>query len=169
MEKLHRFEAAGLGKAPFRCVGVERRVGPINLGNGLEVGAPGQPMGCCDYCGQGIAECYAIVSADGREFIVGCDCVSKTGDAGLKIVVAQHERTKRRKATETRNARAIEALDCLLYDPRTLEAAALLPHPLAWRAERGDTLATWALWMRANAGATGRRDVLKTLKKLEAA
>ena len=31
----HPFERAGLGKAPFRLVGVERRVGPINLGGGL--------------------------------------------------------------------------------------------------------------------------------------
>ena len=79
--KLHPFEERGLGKAPFRCVGVERRVGPIKCADGSEIGSPGQPMGSCDYCGTGIADCFEILSGDGKRFIVGCDCVAKASTA----------------------------------------------------------------------------------------
>lgn len=79
--KIHPFEEAGLGKAPFRCIGVERRVGPIKCADGSEIGSPGQPMGSCDYCGTGIADCFTIQSGDGKRFIVGCDCVAKASAA----------------------------------------------------------------------------------------
>ena len=96
---IHVFERAGLGKAPFRIVGVEYRVGPIKIGehNGVEIwaGSPGQPMGSCKFCGQGIAECWIIESSDGNRFDVGCDCVRKTGDVGLKKAMAPHLREKR--------------------------------------------------------------------------
>jgi hypothetical protein len=82
---MHPFEKSGLGKAPFRCVGFSRKIGPIRRievinGVGVEVmiGAPGQPMGACQHCGQGIADCFEIRSADGKTFIVGSDCVGKT-------------------------------------------------------------------------------------------
>lgn len=74
---IHPFEVAGLGRAPFRLVGFERKVGPIKLACGTEVGSPGQPMGTCDFCGTGIADCYQIRSADLKTFVVGCDCVMK--------------------------------------------------------------------------------------------
>lgn len=80
---LHVFEKAGLGKAPFRCVGVTEKVGPITMPDGTQIGSPGQPMGCCDYCGTGIKDCYVIQSSDKKQFVVGCDCVARTGDAGL--------------------------------------------------------------------------------------
>jgi hypothetical protein len=101
---IHKFEKAGLGKAPFRFVGISENRGPktISTAGGVEttVGAPGQPMGSCDYCGMGIAEEYHIQSSDGREFVVGCECVRKTGDAGLVRVVKDHERKKARARRE---------------------------------------------------------------------
>ena len=78
-QKLHPFEISGLGLAPFRFVGFERKVGPINLADGLTIGAAGQPMGMCDHCGQGIANCFSIKSSDGKTFIVGSDCVASWG------------------------------------------------------------------------------------------
>ncbi len=67
---LHPFEAANLGVGPFRCIGmVTKRL------------ASGQPAGTCQYCGNGILYCYRIRSADGREFVVGSDCVLRTGSA----------------------------------------------------------------------------------------
>lgn len=91
-EKIHKFEEAGLGKAPFQVVGVHEERGPkVTYIDGIrcESGAPGQPVGTCDYCGTGIADCYEIRSSDGKEFVVGSDCVAKTGDAGLKTKVDQ--------------------------------------------------------------------------------
>ena len=76
MEKIHRFEQRGLGKAPFTFVDmIERRT------------EYGQPAGTCDYCSNGIAYCYIIRSSDGRKFQVGSDCVTKTGDEGLTRIV----------------------------------------------------------------------------------
>lgn len=70
---LHPFEKAGLGKAPFRCVGVTTNW-YVTAG-----GAHRQPGGSCDYCGTGILYEYHIVGADGSKFVVGSDCVAKTG------------------------------------------------------------------------------------------
>lgn len=108
METMHVFEKAGLGKAPFRLVNVYTKRGPIQLGNGLSVGAPNQPMGSCDYCGTGIAECFEILSADGKRFVVGCDCVRKTGDAGLTKIVDKKVKELKDAATDKRIAAAFE-------------------------------------------------------------
>ena len=60
---VHAFDMAGLGKAPFKCVGYAKNT----LG------------GVCSYCGTGLLYEYKIVSADGKSFVVGCECVKKTG------------------------------------------------------------------------------------------
>lgn len=69
-ETIHTFEQAGLGKAPFRFVGMFEKRGPIPCPDGTMIGAPGQPMGTCDFCGNGIAQCCQIESADGKIFVV---------------------------------------------------------------------------------------------------
>lgn len=98
LNTLHPFEESGLGKAPFRCTGWEHRVGPIKLSCGMEVGSPGQPMGTCDFCGNGIAVCMQIVSADGKRFEVGCDCVKKLERKDNKLAdAAQRIRAEVRK------------------------------------------------------------------------
>jgi hypothetical protein len=75
---IHPFERAGLGKAPFRCVGFyESKYQACQ-------GAPIQPGSSCDYCSQGIMNVFRIKGADGKEFKVGCDCVAKTTDACAK-------------------------------------------------------------------------------------
>src|SRR5689334_12559868 len=97
----HPFEKAGLGVAPFQCIGHQRRVGPIPGPGGTEIGAPGQPMGTCDYCGTGIADCYVIRSSNGETFIVGSDCVARVGAEDpklygeVKVVRRGVERAKR--------------------------------------------------------------------------
>lgn len=69
-EKLHPFEEAGLGQAPFVFVGITKNVYSA---------APGhiQPGGCCSYCSQGIMWECQIQSHDGKRFAVGLDCVRK--------------------------------------------------------------------------------------------
>jgi hypothetical protein len=61
MNTIHPFESSGLGLAPFECTGC------------TDGGRS------CAYCGTGIRWEYHILSSDGKKFIVGCDCVSKTG------------------------------------------------------------------------------------------
>lgn len=172
-QHVHKFERAGLGQAPFRCVGFSEERGPIRraLPNGvmMEIGSPGQPMGTCDYCGQGIANVFHILSADGRRFKVGCDCVQKTGDAGLVKVVSKQANKIRREATAKRNAERIAALRAeLAADYKLTDLLKSRPHPLAWRAEQGDTRLDWVTWMLKNSGETGRMKVVRWVDKLKA-
>ena len=96
---LHPFEKAGLGVAPFRCIGVRENVYLVGDGSS-------KAGGSCDYCGTGIRWEYLINSTAGKMFKVGCDCVAKTGSIvrGFK-----EERTKLRRAiTESRTKAARE-------------------------------------------------------------
>lgn len=73
MEKIkHPFERAGLGKAPFHCVGCRENWFVME-------GCGRKPGGSCNYCGTGILYEFVIRSSDGAEFVVGSDCVEKTG------------------------------------------------------------------------------------------
>jgi hypothetical protein len=130
----HPFERSGLGIAPFKCIGVERRVGPIRTmiapGITQEVGSPGQPMGTCDHCGTGIADCYIIVDANGKRFVVGSSCVVKTTkeakDKGLGYSHHQIVRAMR----EERNNAFRQALRVRLDTDAALRAVLLaMPHP----------------------------------------
>lgn len=96
VEKIHKFEAAGLGKAPFRFIGQETIVYVACPG------APEQPGGYCDYCGQAIKNAFHIQASDGKRFKVGCECIRKTGDAGLIRVVKEEEAAKRRAKADAR-------------------------------------------------------------------
>jgi len=88
---VHPFEKAGLGKAPFHCVGIRENV-YVTAG-----GAHRQPGGCCNYCGTGIQWEYIIKSSDGATFVVGSDCVQRTGEPmdNFKEVRRTHIREQR--------------------------------------------------------------------------
>lgn len=71
--KLHPFEAAGLGRYPYRFLGVYSKVySPV----------PGysQPGGCCQYCSRGIKYVAQFRSADGKTFETGLDCAMRADD-----------------------------------------------------------------------------------------
>lgn len=139
--KVHKFEQAGLGKAPFTFTGHERKWFVACPGDA------GKPGGTCCYCGTGIAECFWLVSADGNRFYVGCECIRKSGDAGLRKVVdaevAAVNRTKRHEAKARKNARDLEY--CLTNIGRVGELANK-PHPISYYAEQGKTLADFVQW-----------------------
>jgi hypothetical protein len=86
MDGVHKFERRGLGKAPFSVIGYGREVFQAIPG---DPNCPLQPGTSCDYCGTGIMDVAYIRSSDGKEFKVGCDCVAKTGDAGLTRCIKQ--------------------------------------------------------------------------------
>lgn len=162
----HVFETAGLGQAPFQFIGCEERRGPelITMPDGvvMECGAPGQPMGTCDYCGQGIAICCNIQSADGKRFMVGTDCVRKTGDSGLKRVVASVINERRKEARHAREDTRIKDASARL--PRIADAIKSQPHPNEWRADKGETLFDWCIWMMEHAGRTGKLHVAQVVE-----
>lgn len=157
-DTVHKFERAGLGKAPFRCVGmVENKFQACP-------GAPIQPGGSCDYCGAGIMYEFCILSADGRRFKVGCDCVLKTGDAGLAKVVRKQANEAKRAAKAERDAVRIDAALAAL--PSVADKLANQPHPYAYLAEQGKNALGFVQWMLVNAGTSGK---LKACRIVEAA
>lgn len=181
--KIHPFERAGLGVAPFRCVGVERRVGPIKqlvTMNGVqvevEIGAPGQPMGCCDYCHTGIADCFIIRSSDGKRFVVGCDCVAKTEKEfsdvalGFRKVKLEHDRAKRAEKTAARRERELAKLaerkvrvQALLEQNPTLLANQ--KHPSEYYAAQGRTQRDYVTFLLAGAGVSGQNHACYLVEK----
>lgn len=161
--EMHVFEAAGLGKAPYKYLGVEVLRGPITVqsvnGCVVQIGAPGQPMGCCQYCSTGIAYLFWLESTDGRKFYVGSDCIYKSGDVGLKRIiepiVAQHNK-------EIRDSRANLLLDMFKKqqsaDP-TFPASFHItdkPHPNFYYARQGKTLGDYNMWAFMHTGFLGR-------------
>lgn len=88
---VHCFEKAGLGKAPFRFVGVVELPSPSLAAQNpeaynaaLRMIPRGVGCGTCCYCGQAIMVNCIVKSADGKRFAVGSDCIAKVGGAGLK-------------------------------------------------------------------------------------
>lgn len=79
--KLHPFEKAGLGKAPFWITDFDQA--------GTDSGRQGTT---CDFCGTYIVNIFFIKSSDGKKFVVGSTCVEKTEDEELIKVV--HEKLK---------------------------------------------------------------------------
>lgn len=165
IETNHPWELAGLGLPPYRVVGIETRRGPIHLPDGTMVGAPGQPMGTCDYCFNGIAECYKILAADGKRFIVGCDCVRKAyKEAGerLPAAVEKFEREKRQAAAKAKAKRVRERLDEILANPPAVLTETTVTTP--WGEER--TLLDDLRRVLLACGDAGRARHLKRIEKV---
>ena len=157
---------------PFTVIGVSEERGPIKFydkttGITTEIGAPGQPMGCCDYCGQGIAIVWRVRGTDGRTFRVGSDCVLKTskeyGDKDSPLLRAV-KKQRRESQLARENARIDAAVQLLHTD--VAKALDAMPHPTKWRADKGETALDSALWMFSHAGHAGRLRTARMIEKL---
>jgi len=168
MLKIHPFEKAGLGKAPFQFVGVSEKVYCAYQG------APEQPAGTCDFCGNGIRYCYHIRSVDNRNFVVGCECVKRTDNECLTNLsdFDMAVREQKSKLNHLRRAKQVakeEAGIKVAFDlyPSVRNDMAKHPHPQAkpggWF--EGKSLVCWADWMIQRAGHAGRLQVAKTIEK----
>lgn len=169
----HPFERAGLGKAPFTFMHCTHEIGPIRIANDdgtvTEIGSPGQPMGVCDYCGQGIATVCHVRSADGNRFRVGCDCVLKTdkeyGDKQSPLTRAvkkqQREAAKQREIKRIANAAAL-----LTGESDVAHRLESMPHPTEWRAKKGETALDSAIWMFQHAGHSGKLRMARMIEKV---
>jgi hypothetical protein len=153
---MHVFERAGLGKAPFACVGMGEKTYCACQG------APVQPAGTCDYCGNCIRYVFQIRSADGKLFGVGCDCVNKTQDAGL--IRAYKNRPEYRKLQREKRA-AKAAADLIELDTLLRERAADLERFPA-TSDKSPNLYQHVVWWRNHAGASGRASVLRFAKRV---
>lgn len=139
----HIFERGGLGKAPFAVVGYEKVENK------------------CDFCGTPILHNFIIHSADGKRFVVGSDCVEKTGDAGLISSAKAIEKENRQSAKGAAEKDEIRALS---REHKTRMEA--LRHPFASKkAFRGLSLMDYADFVLKNAGEDGARKAIKTIKE----
>lgn len=160
---IHKFEAAGLGKAPFRLVGMyESRCSGTPGANGVTVGYAGQPSGTCDYCGTGIANCYQIQSSDGRQFVVGEDCVRKTDDTGLVDTVKRQANKVRSAAKADKDNELIAKYDWAL---RQYLLTLTDKHPNTYHAGLGKTVGDYHLFVYNSSGRTGKVKLIKQFLK----
>lgn len=165
--KLHPFERAGLGKAPFRYVGMAAQdlcYGQAILNRAeyeqTGVSVTTKPGGTCAYCGTYIVSMFNIRSGDGRVFHVGSDCVEKTGDAKLAAAVKLEKRAADKAKREARATMVKDQLTAMLADDSARAKLAQSYH----EDYPSRTLLDWADWMLAHAGATGRSKTLKAVK-----
>ena len=133
-DKVHKFEAAGLGLAPFAFIGVETAADRAAIqseraGSGMIYTTNNSTS--CDYCGQGIQNAFRVRSADGKTFKVGCECIRKSDDGGLIRVVKDEESKKRRAAAKARNEKKWKRERDLVAAFRAGGGESLrsLPHP----------------------------------------
>lgn len=162
---MHVFEKARLGVAPFRFIGCEEKRGPIRLANGTEIGYAGQPMGTCDYCGQGIAICCSILSADGRKFVVGSDCVARTGDAGIIRAYKNSPdlRAMKRAKSAALTARKNAEIELLMVEKKNVLLAVMIP---TWDGKSREPAYDYLVRVLPRCGAAGKARYLKFIKKL---
>jgi len=136
--KIHIFQGAGLGAAPYRLTHVTSE------------------GGACEYCGTAIIFRFHLRGSDGRTFYVGSDCVMKTGDAGLMRVV-EHEVKKRMAELRTIREKAkMEALREHLAKPEVIESLKSQAHPFMWHAKQGKSMYDYVEWTMRWGGATAK-------------
>lgn len=149
---IHAFEEAGLGKAPFRYIGIEHQDishGERVIGSSGGIAITTKPGGTCDFCGAYIVNMFKVESADGNRFHVGCDCIRKVGDAGLKKAIDRDVNQMKRDRDLARIAEAKAAL------PKAYSLCGK-PHPNEYRASLGETLMQYVGWLLDNGGMSGR-------------
>jgi hypothetical protein len=144
---VHIFQAAGLGVGPFKLNHVS--------GEG----------GHCQYCGTSIVWRFYLNGIDGSTFFVGSDCVMKTGDAGLMKVVDAEVKRRMTEARHNREDAKLAALKESMKDVNVLAKLATLPHPNAFHARNGKTLANYAIWIMRFGGKTSMINLGKLIAK----
>ena len=136
---IHPFEKAGLGKAPFRYIGIEAQemqYGQRVIGSVGGMTVTTQAGGTCAYCGHYILNMFNVESADGQRFHVGCDCIHKINDAGLIRATQVDQKTLKAAREDARIATAKAALPAA-------HALRSQPHPNPYHAGQGRTPADY--------------------------
>ena len=146
-----------LGPAPYRYTGVTENV--FSIPGCSEATKPG---GSCDHCGTGITYEFHFIAANGRKFKVGSSCVEKSGDVELKRVIAQDVREHNRKVRDARQAKkaASNAAIVAVEWPAVRETFATQPHPNAYYASQGKTLADYLEFC-------GHETIMKRIAKMQ--
>lgn len=120
----HKWEASGVGSAPYRIITVievpsaslaEHNVSGYNnamRGANEQARAYGVSLCSCNVCGMSLQNNVVVRNAEGNHFVVGLDCARKSGDHQLvtqaKKVQLQRDRAKREEKREQRRMESIE-------------------------------------------------------------
>jgi hypothetical protein len=154
-----------LAPAPYTFAGLETTEDRVALNRYREangfVYTTNMCGGSCDLCGQAIWNVYRFKGSDGTEFKLGSECMKKAQIPAKLLTAAQAETKKRaaakrkakaevaRKARQDANRadfeRLVENLPGLVEAAR--EGLSGQPHPSAYFAEQGLTLADYADWV----------------------
>jgi hypothetical protein len=157
----HKFEIGGLGKAPFRFVGMSEN--RISYPDGTS-----KPGGTCDYCSTGILLEFHIKSADGKESIVGCNCIEKVDDRGL-IQAYKSSLQYRQRQAELRvvkgKAAKLELEELIAKNTDKLSA---MPHPMGFTDRKTGvalTMLDQVKWLFEHCGNAGMVSTLRMVKQ----
>ena len=153
----HVFELAGLGKAPFKFVGIFEKV--FKAGNVVK------PGGSCHFCGTGIRYCCEILSSDGKRFVVGTDCVDKTGDYGIIQAYKNSDEflTMKREMRHAREQQKIDQLKVWLADESIRAQLAEMPDKgCHWKAQ---SMLDKIEWYMKNSGNSGMCSMYSFVKR----
>lgn len=107
--------------------------------------------GCCEFCGTAIRYRFYLKGM-GREFFVGSDCVTRSGDRNLIPVVRAEVSRRVAEARAARLSRGVEGVRAKLHDPLTRAELALRPHPNTYFASQGKTFVDYLEFCAQNAG-----------------
>jgi hypothetical protein len=135
-------------------------------------------LGTCACCGMAISSIFIVRDAAGDLYGVGCDCIRKVerdgGGLGKlhptdQTLLLQADRARRELERNKRHAREAarrRALKDRLADPVLRERLQALPHPLNWRAAKGETALHHVQWMIGRSGAKGIAGLHKYLDRV---
>lgn len=173
LETIHCFEKRGLGKAPFKFVGVFEippaslaAANPEAYNAALRMMPRGFRCGTCNYCGMAIMTNCLVRSSDGKTFAVGSDCILKVGGAGMvKLMRRSPEfRKKAKDARERADAKVKEAWTAIVGNEA--DRAKLMTITVEnWKKEREPWL-VFAERVWPMCGKAGRKRYLKEARGL---
>lgn len=148
---VHAFEAAGLGAAPYKFLGIRKVTYQACYG------APVQPGACCMFCATGIVYQFWLRSADGKVFFVGSDCIMKSGDAGLRFVIDPHVKAHEREMRQEReNIYISEFAKFAATTGYWKQPRFDAPHPNSYYASTGKTLGDYQQFCYTHSGQSGK-------------
>lgn len=153
---VHVFERAGLGIAPYEFLGVQK------MAYQACQGAPVQPGTSCHYCGMGIMYAYQLKSSDGKKFHVGCDCIAKSGDAGLikAYKTSRAHRDLERQKRQAKDAANQAEISKLLAEKREALSAKTIK---TWNGAE-ESFYSYLLRVLPSCGAAGRQRYLRQMR-----
>lgn len=163
----HVFEKAGLGKAPYRYLGITTTSDRAALN--AEAKANGEMYTtnyctCCDYCYTAINDAYRLESADGKRFKVGCECIKKAGDKGLE---KQIDKDRKRVAREKRHAREAKQLaEAEAWCRENSKRLSEIPSTNEHGRKRDESLLDQLRWYWKHAGTSGKLRMYRHAKSL---